>query len=52
MEIIACIVTILAGFLGASLLGEWLNWPEGGTVIAIAVMGAFILWALRNPPEK
>lgn len=52
MEAIACIVTILAGFFGAGLLGNWLNWPDAGAVVAIAVMGAFILWAVRNPPEK
>ena len=41
MEIIAAIVTIIAGFLGASILGLALNWPDAG--VAIAVMGAFIL---------
>ena len=43
MEIIAAIVTIIAGFLGASILGLALNWPDAGAVVAIAVMGAFIL---------
>jgi hypothetical protein len=43
MEIIAAIATIIAGFLGASILGLALNWPDAGAVVAIAVMGAFIL---------
>ena len=43
MEIIAALVTIIAGFLGDSLLGTRLNWPGAGAIIAIAVMGMFIL---------
>lgn len=43
MEILAAVVTIIAGFLGAGLLGLTLNWPNAGAVVAIAVMGAFIL---------
>lgn len=48
MEIIAAVVTIIAGFLGAGILGLTLNWPDAGAVIAIAVMGAFILKKIDN----
>ena len=39
MELFAVVVTIVAGFLGAGLLGNWLNWPDAGAVVAVAVMG-------------
>lgn len=43
MEIIAAIVTIVSGYFGAGVLGLTLNWPDAGAVVAIAVMGVFIL---------
>lgn len=51
MEIISVVVTLGAGFLSALFLGTYMNWPEGGSVVAIAVMGAFILRKL-NMKEK
>ncbi len=41
-------VTVLVGFFGAGIFGNWLNWPDAGAVFAIATMGAFILWTLRE----
>ena len=48
MEILAFIVTIVAGYFGAALLGANMNWPDAGAVVAVAVMGCFILWELRH----
>lgn len=48
LEFIAAMVTIIAGYLGAAILAETMNWPDGGSVIAIAVMGAFILRRLDH----
>ena len=53
MEIIAAVlVTVLAGFAGEGLLGDMLNWPGAGSVVAVAVMGAFILYALRRSRNR
>ena len=48
LEFIAAMGTIIAGYLGAAILAETMNWPDGGSVIAIAVMGAFILRRLDH----
>lgn len=48
MEIIAAIVTIVSGYFGAGVLGLTLNWPDAGAVVAIAVMGVFILIKIDN----
>jgi len=52
MEIIAFLVTIIIGFFSGSAFGNYMNWPDGGSVVAIAVMGAFILRAIRHPKDK
>lgn len=39
MEIIAVILTILAGFAGGSFWGKWVNYWEVGPIFSIAVMG-------------
>ena len=48
LEFTAAIVTVIVGYLGAAILAETINWPDGGSVIAIAVMGAFILRRLDH----
>lgn len=48
MEILAFFVTIVAGYFGAALLGATMNWPDAGAIVAIAVMGSFILRELRH----
>lgn len=52
MPIFAFFITILVGFFGAGIFGSWLNWPDAGAVVAVATMGAFILWALREKKQK
>ena len=44
----AFFLTILGGLLGAGYLGSLLNWPDAGAVVAIAIMGSFILWEIRK----
>ena len=48
MPIFAFFVTIFVGLYATGIFGSWINWPEAGPVFAIATMGAFILWALRE----
>lgn len=43
----AVVVTVVVGFLAASLFGNWLNWPDAGAVFAVTTMGGFLL-ADRN----
>ena len=48
MPIFASFVTIFVGLFSTAIFGNWINWPEAGAVFAVATMGAFILWALRE----
>ena len=48
MPIFAFFITILVGFFSAGIFGNWMNWPDAGAVFAVATMGAFILWTLRE----
>lgn len=52
MGIIAFIVTAVAGYLGSALFYEWMNWPQAGPVFAVAVMGCFILRAVRGAKKQ
>ena len=43
--LIALLVTLLAGVLGMVIGIEFLGgWPTFGSIVAVAVMGAFILY--------
>ena len=48
MPIFAFFVTIFVGLFSTAIFGDWINWPEAGPVFAVATMGAFILWTLRE----
>lgn len=48
MIIRAVLATIAAGYLGAALIGELMNWPDAGAVFAVATMGAFLLHAIER----
>lgn len=48
MDIRTFVITLIIGFLGAGLLGDWLNWPDAGAVLAIAFVGARIIWELQK----
>lgn len=52
MPIFAFFITILVGFFADGIFYNWINWPNAGAVFAIATMGAFILWALREKKQK
>ena len=38
----------LLGFLGAYLIGGYLNMPDAGAIVAIAYVGGRILWNLKG----
>ena len=48
MPIFAFFVTIFVGLFSTAIFGNWMNWPDAGAVFAVATMGAFILWTLRE----
>ena len=48
MPIFAFFVTVFVGLFSTAIFGDWINWPEAGAVFAVATMGAFILWTLRE----
>lgn len=53
MKIIkAFVVTVVVGYLAASIFGNWLNWPDAGAVFAVATMGSFIIAYNENEKDK
>ena len=52
LALIAFAATVAAGFAADGLFLSW-NWPNAGTVFAVATMGAFLLWFNRqkNKPD-
>ena len=42
--ILAFIVTVIVGFFGTAYFANFANAPEWGIVLAVAVMGAFIIF--------
>ena len=42
--ILAMIVTVIVGFMGSAICANWVNAPEWGVVLAVAVMGGFIIY--------
>ena len=48
MDIRTFAATLVIGFLGAGVLGDLLNWPDAGAVLAIAFVGARIIWELQK----
>lgn len=51
MEFIAAIITFIAGYLGATM-GAVMNWPDAGAIVAITVMGFFILKRIEKRRVK
>ena len=41
--ILAMIVTIMVGFMSSAIFANWVTAPEWGVILAVAVMGAFII---------
>lgn len=52
MEIVAVIITLVVGVLAEATIGVSWNMQGVGTLLGIAIMGAFILWAVRHPKDK
>lgn len=44
----AFILTVFVGYVGTVLLNAAIHWPDGGIIVAIAVMGCFILEKLQR----
>ena len=42
------VITFVLGIIGTYILGGMLNLPDGGAVVAIAVMGTFVLNAINR----
>ena len=40
-------ITFIAGYLGATM-GAVMNWPDAGAIVAITVMGFFILKRMKK----
>ena len=48
----AIFATLILSYLGGATIGIWMNWPDFSSVVAVMVMGSFILYELRKPKEK
>lgn len=48
MYILAFVSTIIIGFLADSIFGNLLNWYDCGAIFAIALMGTFIMHAIKK----
>lgn len=47
MEVLAFIITVIVGFIVDVLCIKY-NMPNLGAVVAVAIMGAIILWFVRH----
>ena len=52
MEIVAAIITLVVGVLADATIGISWNMRGIGTLLGVAIMGAFIGWAVRHPKDK
>ena len=52
MEIVAVIITLAVGVLAEATIGITWNMRGVGTLLGVAIMGAFILWAVRHPKDR
>ena len=52
MEIVAAIITLVVGILAEATIGISWNMRGVGTLLGVAIMGAFILWAVWHPTDK
>ena len=46
------VVTFIAGYLGTATLGNLLNLPDAGAVVAICVMGIFIMSKIQQSRKE
>ena len=52
MIALAIIVTVVAGVFFEALGANFINFPELGTVVAVAVMGGFIMAEIRKKNKE
>ncbi len=52
LTVTAFIVTVVVGFIADNFF-TLLNWPNAGSIFAVATMGAFLLWQIqqKNKPD-
>ena len=41
--IVSAVITVAVGVLGTAAFSHWINAPEIGVILSVAVMGAFII---------
>lgn len=51
MIVLGVAVTIIAGILGEAIGASFMNAPNVGVIVAIAVMGGFIMAAIKQQGE-
>lgn len=53
-ELIAILVTLLVSTIGLDFIRHYIIYLDMsvGPVVAVCIMGAFILWAIRHPQKK
>lgn len=42
--ILAMSVTVIVGYISGAIFANWVNAPGWGVILAVAVMGAFIIY--------
>lgn len=42
--IFAMVVTVIVGFMSSAIFANWVNAPELGVILSVAVMGALIIY--------
>ena len=52
MEIIAAVITLVVDVLAEATIDISWNMRGAGTLLGVAIMGAFILWAVRHTKNK
>jgi len=48
MIILAVVSTIVAGIVGGAIGSSFMNYPDMGLIVAIAVMGGFIMAGIKR----
>jgi len=52
MEILAGVITFFICLMAEASIGVRWNMPGIGTLLAVCILGTFILWAVRHPKQK
>ena len=52
MEILVAFIALAIGVLAEATIGIGWNMSGIGTLLAVCIMGAVILWAVRHPKNR